>query len=70
MNGASALPIPHPIKIVAKSGSGVRFRLTEPGDAIAFFPLAALFEQFNTFKTLHDITLSAGLADGAQTRVL
>ena len=36
-----------------------RFRLAETGDAVAFFPLAALLEQVSAFKTLENIALAA-----------
>src|SRR5437016_2005650 len=41
------------------SVSGVFFRLAQPSDPFAWFPLAALLEQFQTFKAFQDISFAA-----------
>ena len=40
------------------SRSGFRLGLAETRDAVAFFPLTALFEEFGAFETLEDIALA------------
>ena len=42
----------------------------QASDAVAHFPLAALFEDFNPFKAFHDVALRARSAGGAQAGVL
>ena len=39
---------------------GLRFGLGQADRAFAFFPLAALLEEFDTLETLEDRTLTAG----------
>jgi hypothetical protein len=51
-------------------GSGVGFGFAEAGDAVAFLPLAALFEDFDAFEPFHDIALGSQVAGSAQTSML
>ena len=44
--------------------------LAKAGDALALFPLAALFEQFETLKALEHITLAAQRRRRPQTPML
>jgi len=39
--------------------SGVGLRLAETRDAVAVFPLAAPFQDFDPLEALHDITFGA-----------
>ena len=48
----------------------VRFGLTQAGDAVAVFPLAAFFEQFRALKTLEHIPFAAQSGSRAQTTML
>src|SRR5439155_745523 len=50
--------------------SSFAFGLAQTGDAITHLPLSALFEEFNAFKTLQDVSLRAQSADAPETRML
>ena len=48
----------------------VRFGFAEAGDAVAAFPLTALFEKRDTLETFEDIALAAENGRRAQTAML
>jgi len=52
--------------------SFLRFRLglTQTGDPVSVFPLAAFLEQFRTLKTLEHIPFAAQSGSRAQTTML
>jgi hypothetical protein len=54
------------------SGFTLRFAfgLAEASDAVAFFPLAAFFEDFEALKALQDIPFSAQSGSCAQAAML
>lgn len=63
--GHSALCILHSALI-----SGVGLRFAQAGDAVALFPLTALFEDFQALKALEDIAFSAQGGGRAKTAML
>ena len=63
--GHSALCILHSALI-----SGVSLGFAEAGDAVAFFPLAAFFEDLEALKAFEDIAFSAQSGGRAQTAML
>jgi hypothetical protein len=44
--------------------------LAQTSDAVALFPLAALFQKIDAFKTLENVTLFTRGARGTQTSML
>ena len=48
----------------------VRFGLAEAGDAVAGFPLAALFKDFDALEALHNVAFCASGAGGPETAML
>ena len=51
-------------------GSGVGFRLAQPGDPVPFLPLAAFLEDFQALEAFEDIPFSAQGGGGAKTAML
>ena len=49
---------------------GFAFGLAQAGDAVAWFPLPAFFEQFNALDALQDVTFAAQSGSGPKTTVL
>ena len=49
---------------------GFRLGLAEADDAVAVFPLAAFFEDFDAFETLEDVALCAEGAGSTKARML
>ena len=60
-----------PWTIAADRGSlSVRFRLAQPGDPFALFPLAASLQYFEALKTFEHIPFAAQSGSRAQTTML
>ena len=54
----------------AKKELCLAFGLAEAGDAVAGFPLAALFEEFDALEALEDVAFGASGAGGSETAML
>ncbi len=55
---------------VDQNGLGVRFRLAQPGDPFALFPLATSLQYLQALKTLEHIPFAAQCGSRAQTTML